>query len=131
MVERRLDHPALPSPEFTFAHHKAVTEEQSNAFDRLAFCVVLPVRAEDMLCILRGADHIYVSAVDRSFVDVSVSPEMIIDPTQELLSCAVLFGGAWWNSATSGCRHLLNRCSILDKHIRGMIEGQRRGGVFA
>ena len=101
-MERRLDHPPLPFPELTFAHHKAVTKQQGNTFDGLAFCVVLPILAKDVLCILGAVDRIYVSAVDRGFVDVPVLLEMIAHPTQEVLSCIVFLDRSWWNSPTFG-----------------------------
>ena len=51
-VKRGLDHPPLGFPKFSFAHHKAVAEQQGNAFDGLTFWVVLPVLAEYVLCVL-------------------------------------------------------------------------------
>src|SRR5258705_7119444 len=96
MAESRLDHPPLTFPEFSFAHHKAITEEPGNTFDRQAFFVILPILAKDVLRVLGGTDHIYARTVDRRFIDVAVSFEIIVHPTQEILSWAVGLVRPWW-----------------------------------
>src|SRR5258707_2923852 len=96
MAESRLDHPPLTFPEISFAHHKAITEEPGNTFDRQAFLVILPILAKDVLRVLGGTDDICVGTVDRRFIDIAVSFEIVVHPAQEILTCAVGLVRPWW-----------------------------------
>ena len=71
----------------------------------LTFLVILPVLAEDVMYVLGVTDDINVGTVDRGFIDVSESLEVIAHPTQEILRCVVLLGRSMRDSSTSG-RHL-------------------------
>ena len=48
-------------------------------------------------------DHIHAGAVDRGFINISESLELIAHPTQEILSRAVFLGRSWWDSPAYGC----------------------------
>jgi hypothetical protein len=100
-VERRLDHPPLTFPKFALAHHEAIAEEQANPLYGLTLLVVLPVVAEDIICVLRVADYINVRTVDRRLINVSELFEVNADPAQEILGCVVLLGRARRNQTTS------------------------------
>ena len=105
-VKRRLDHSALAAPQFAFAYHDAIAEQDTDTLDADALGVVLVVVHEHAPDVIGVAEHVNVGLSDRR-VDakyIAVLRKCATEPRQYVLGKADIerLGGARWRCGGAG-----------------------------